>query len=66
MKTPDGMLRKQQVADLLGVTPRAIVGMVARGAFPAPIAFSSQNKAWPESVVRAWLASKGAKCPPSS
>jgi predicted DNA-binding transcriptional regulator AlpA len=57
---PQGMLRKTQVAEMLGVSTRTVNSMIARGKFPAPLAFTERNKAWPESVVRAWMASKGA------
>jgi predicted DNA-binding transcriptional regulator AlpA len=60
METPDGMMRKRDVAKLIGVTTRGIEKMIERGDFPRPIAYTERNKVWRESTVRAWMQSKEA------
>lgn len=48
----------RQLLDLTGLSQATIWRMVARGDLPRPIRLSPGRVGWPESEIRAWLASR--------
>jgi prophage regulatory protein len=52
------LLRLPQVEALVGLRKSAIYAGVKNGTFPAPIALSIRSRAWPESLIQAWIAER--------
>lgn len=50
------LLDVNQVADLLGCSPRQVWRMADAGDFPRPIRLGVKLKRWPRSAVETWLA----------
>ena len=50
------LLTIQEVALLLGCSPRHIFRLVQAGQFPSPISLGSRLKRWPRVQVDRWLA----------
>ena len=51
-------LRRPAVEAVTGLSRSTIYEMMERGDFPRPIRVGRRAVAWPESVVRAWLAQR--------
>lgn len=54
----DAMLRRPQVLLLLNVSRSTLYRMIQEGEFPAPVVLTPRIRAWPASVVHAWLKAK--------
>jgi prophage regulatory protein len=55
---PARFLTATAVAEMTSLSRATIDRKVAAGDFPRPIKISSRRKAWPESVISAWMAEK--------
>jgi len=51
----DKVLRRAQVADILGTTPKAVDRLRQRGILPAPIRLGARAVGWPDRVIYEWL-----------
>ena len=54
----DKHLRRPAVEATTGLSRSTIYDMMDRGEFPRPVRIGRRAVAWPESVVRAWLADR--------
>lgn len=51
-RLPDAdLLSRQEISRVLGVSTRTLYEMVARGAFPPPLALTGKTQRWPRAVV---------------
>lgn len=51
-RLPDAdLLSRQEISRVLGVSTRTLYEMIARGAFPPPLALSGKTQRWPRAVV---------------
>ena len=55
---PALILRKRQLAQLLGIGTATLDRMRARGDFPAPIKLSEKAVGWPMATIQAWIDSR--------
>ena len=54
----DRMLRRKEVEAITGRSRSAIYEGIAAGTFPKPVKIGSRAVAWPESVIRYWIAER--------
>lgn len=54
----DRMLRRKEVEAITGRGRSAIYEGIANGTFPKPVKIGARAVAWPESVIRAWIAER--------
>ena len=54
----DRMLRRKEVEQITGRSRSAIYEGIAAGTFPKPVKIGARAVAWPESVIRAWIAER--------
>ena len=54
----DRMLRRKEVEQITGRSRSAIYEGIADGTFPKPVKIGARAVAWPESVIRAWIAER--------
>jgi len=54
----DRMLRRKEVEDITGRSRSSIYDGIADGTFPKPVKIGARAVAWPESVIRAWIAER--------
>lgn len=54
----DRMLRRKEVEAITGRSRSAIYEGMADGTFPKPVKIGARAVAWPESVIRAWIAER--------
>lgn len=52
------MLRRKEVENLTGRSRSAIYEGMASGTFPKPVKIGARAVAWPESVIRGWIAER--------
>jgi prophage regulatory protein len=59
----DRMLRRPEVEQVTGMARTTIYDGMAAGTFPKPVKIGARAVAWPESVIRNWIAERmeGAK-----
>jgi prophage regulatory protein len=59
----DRMLRRKEVEQITARSRSAIYEGMAAGTFPKPVKIGARAVAWPESVIRNWIAERmeGAK-----
>jgi prophage regulatory protein len=59
----DRMLRRKEVEQVTARSRSAIYEGIATGTFPKPVKIGARAVAWPESVIRNWIAERmeGAK-----
>lgn len=51
-------LRRRAVEEITGLSRSTIYDLMARGRFPRPVKLTEKAVAWPESVIRSWLAER--------
>lgn len=54
----DRMLRRKEVEQITGRSRSAIYEGMAAGTFPKPVKIGARAVAWPESVIREWIAER--------
>jgi len=54
----DRMLRRKEVEQITGRSRSSIYDGIADGTFPKPVKIGARAVAWPESVIRAWIAER--------
>lgn len=54
----DRMLRRKEVEQITGRSRSSIYDGIATGTFPKPVKIGARAVAWPESVIRAWIAER--------
>lgn len=54
----DRMLRRNEVEAITGRSRSAIYEGIATGTFPRPVKIGARAVAWPESVIRKWIAER--------
>lgn len=54
----DRMLRRKEVEAITGRSRSAIYEGMAAGTFPKPVKIGARAVAWPESVIRQWIAER--------
>lgn len=54
----DRMLRRKEVEQITGRSRSAIYEAMAAGTFPKPVKIGARAVAWPESVIRNWIAER--------
>ncbi|MFV8570031.1 helix-turn-helix transcriptional regulator [Marinobacter sp. SBS5] len=54
----DRMLRRKEVETITGRSRSAIYEGITTGTFPKPVKIGSRAVAWPESVIRNWIAER--------
>jgi len=54
----DRMLRRPEVEEITGRSRSAIYEGMAAGTFPKPVKIGTRAIAWPESVIRSWIAER--------
>ncbi|MET4027913.1 prophage regulatory protein [Marinobacter sp. MBR-99] len=54
----DRMLRRKEVEEITGRSRSAIYEGMAAGTFPKPVKIGARAVAWPESVIRNWIAER--------
>lgn len=54
----DRMLRRKEVEAITGRGRSAIYDGIAAGTFPKPVKIGVRAVAWPESVIRQWIAER--------
>lgn len=54
----DRMLRRKEVEAITGRSRSAIYEGIAAGTFPKPVKIGARAVAWPESVIRNWIAER--------
>lgn len=54
----DRMLRRKEVEAITGRSRSAIYEGMATGTFPKPVKIGARAVAWPESVIRKWIAER--------
>ncbi|WP_416383206.1 helix-turn-helix transcriptional regulator [Marinobacter sp. F4218] len=52
------MLRRPEVESITGRSRSAIYEGIANGTFPRPVRIGARAVAWPESVIRQWIADR--------
>lgn len=52
------MLRRKEVEAITGRSRSSIYDGIATGTFPKPVKIGARAVAWPESVIRAWIAER--------
>lgn len=57
-KQIDRMLRRREVENITGRSRSAIYDGIADGTFPKPVKIGARAVAWPESVIRNWIAER--------
>ena len=60
MTTPDPLLRRSEVEQLVGLRRSALYKLMAAGEFPRPVKLSARAVAWRQSEVAAWIAAREA------
>ena len=58
----DRMLRRKEVEEVTGRSRSAIYEGMATGTFPKPVKIGARAVAWPESVIRQWIAERMGGC----
>ncbi|WP_282025587.1 helix-turn-helix transcriptional regulator [Limimaricola cinnabarinus] len=59
-------LRRHDVEQMTGLSRSSIYAMMQDGRFPRPVRVGTRAVAWPESVLRAWLAGRPPAAPGNS
>ncbi|WP_375176683.1 helix-turn-helix transcriptional regulator [Marinobacter mobilis] len=54
----DRMLRRKEVEAITGRSRSAIYEGMAAGTFPKPVKIGARAVAWPETVIRQWIAER--------
>lgn len=54
----DRMLRRKEVEEITARSRSAIYEGMAAGTFPKPVKIGARAVAWPESVIRNWIADR--------
>ncbi|GGC62081.1 helix-turn-helix transcriptional regulator [Marinobacter halophilus] len=54
----DRMLRRKEVEAITGRSRSAIYEGMSTGTFPKPVKIGARAVAWPESVIRNWIAER--------
>lgn len=54
----DRMLRRKEVEQITGRSRSAIYEGMAAGTFPKPVKIGARAVAWPESLIRSWIAER--------
>lgn len=54
----DRMLRRKEVEIYTGLKRSTIYDRIKAGTFPKPIKIGARAVAWPESVIRQWIAER--------
>ena len=54
----DRMLRRKEVEKITGRSRSSIYDGIAAGTFPKPVKIGARAVAWPESVIRGWIAER--------
>lgn len=54
----DRMLRRKEVEQITARSRSAIYEGMADGTFPKPVKIGSRAVAWPESIIRKWIAER--------
>lgn len=54
----DRMLRRKEVEAITGRSRSSIYEGMAAGTFPKPVKIGARAVAWPESVIRQWIAER--------
>jgi prophage regulatory protein len=54
----DRMLRRREVEQITARSRSAIYEGMANGTFPKPVKIGARAVAWPESVIRQWIAER--------
>lgn len=54
----DRMLRRKEVEDITGRSRSSIYDGIAAGTFPKPVKIGARAVAWPETVIREWIAER--------
>jgi prophage regulatory protein len=54
----DRMLRRKEVEQITARSRSAIYEGMAAGTFPKPVKIGARAVAWPESVIRNWIAER--------
>ena len=54
----DRHYRRTDVENITGLSRSTIYLMMSRGEFPRPVKITGKAVAWPESVIRNWLADR--------
>ena len=54
----DRMIRRKEVEAITGRSRSAIYEGMAAGTFPKPVKIGARAIAWPESVIREWIAER--------
>lgn len=52
------MLRRKEVEEITGRSRSSIYEGMAAGTFPKPVKIGARAVAWPESVIRNWIAER--------
>lgn len=60
MTTPDPLLRRSEVEQLVGLRRSALYNLMAAGEFPRPVKLSARAVAWRQSEVAAWIEAREA------
>lgn len=60
MTTPDPLLRRSEVEQLVGLRRSALYKLMAAGEFPRPVKLSARAVAWRQSEVAAWIEAREA------
>ncbi|PAV27545.1 transcriptional regulator [Tamilnaduibacter salinus] len=55
---PERLLRRKEVESLTGRSRSSIYDDMQAGTFPKPIKIGPRAVAWPESVIREWIAER--------
>ncbi len=54
----DRHYRRKDVETITGLSRSSLYLMMSRGEFPRPVKITGKAVAWPESVIRNWLAAR--------
>lgn len=54
----DRFYRRTDVEVITGLSRSTIYLMMSRGEFPRPVKITGKAVAWPESVIKTWLAAR--------
>lgn len=54
----DRMLRRKEVQQITALSCSAIYDGMAKGTFPKNVKITSRSVAWPESLIRSWIAER--------
>lgn len=55
---PERLLRMVEVERQTGVSRAQLYRLIAAGEFPRPVPLYGRSKAWPESLVQAWISAR--------